>query len=165
VFTRSADGALFVIGSDGSGSQQVTTRPAYRVDWSSRNRILFHRGRDIYSIRPSGRGLRRLTRTRASASARFASWSPDGRRIAFVLHPPAGFEEQPSPLIYIMRADGSLKRRLAPNGLFPTWAPDGKRIAFVRDDSLYAIRPDGTALRRVRHFRGLVRELAWQPRP
>lgn len=156
---------LFVVGADGSALRQVTFRHSVGADWSSRDRVVFHQGRDIYSISSGGTGLRRLTRTRSNAMAESASWSPDGRRIAFVLHPRAGFDEQPEPLVLTMRADGRGKRRVVNGGLWPTWSPDGKRIAFVRGESVYMIRPDGTGLRHVRRIRGRIWSLAWQPHP
>jgi Tol biopolymer transport system component len=36
---------------------------------------------DLFTVRPNGRALRRVTRTRAWEEK--AEWSPDGRRLAF----------------------------------------------------------------------------------
>ncbi|MBA3383584.1 MAG: PD40 domain-containing protein [Actinobacteria bacterium] len=50
-------------------------------------------------------------------------WSPDGTRIAFAT----------AEAIYVMRADGSGRRRLVsqPHDLALSWSPDGTRVAWV----------------------------------
>src|SRR5438270_6730498 len=71
-------------------------------------RIAFVRDRndhaDIFTVEPSGRGLRRLT---FSTHAWAPAWSPDGKRIAY-------FEQRPNhyPHIWVMDADGAHKRQL-----------------------------------------------------
>ena len=65
------------------------------------------------------------------------SWSPDGKRIAFMSardghggHGPSIYE------IYVMDADGGNQQRLTNNpsdDRYPSWSPDGKRIAFESD--------------------------------
>jgi Tol biopolymer transport system component len=57
------------------------------------------------------------------------TWSPDGRRIAFV-SPVAGPRDTD---IFVMRADGTRLRRVVGtrlDDLAPDWSPDGSRIAF-----------------------------------
>ena len=66
------------------------------------------------------------------------SWSPHGKRIAFVSdrdgHFLADMPDIPSYEIYVMDADGGNQRRLT-NDLSddrsPSWSPDGKRIVFT----------------------------------
>ena len=59
-----------------------------------------------------------------------ASFSPDGRRIAFVSDRGGSLD------IWVMSADGRDPRQLttdAANDVSPSWGPDGQRIAFVSD--------------------------------
>lgn len=59
-----------------------------------------------------------------------ATFSPDGRRIAFVSDRGGSLD------VWVMNADGSDARQLttdAANDVSPSWAPDGERIAFVSD--------------------------------
>jgi Tol biopolymer transport system component len=93
------------------------------------------------------------------------SWSPNGRKIAFVrgrCTDPAVCDPARDE-VYVMNADGSKLRRLTHTRLPqyhgpPAWSPDGKRIAFdsgrvwavgyvPRDVRIYVINADGTNLK------------------
>jgi len=105
-----------------------------------------------------GRGdpARALTGTEAAADQ--PSWSPCGRRLAFV-HKPGGEKveagsgkEGPShpdqPQLYLMDLEGGEPERLTdlPLGLAdPQWFPDGRRIAFLVPLYGEALTPEGTA--------------------
>lgn len=75
------------------------------------------------------------------------AWSPDGRRLAFVVARVGDAQ------IYAMNADGKELRRLTPAGthLLPAWSPDGRWIAFLSirggDLALWVMRPDGSGQR------------------
>jgi TolB protein len=105
---------------------------------------------DIYSARPNGRGVRRLT-----DDPRFdacPAYSADGRTIAWCK------EMAPAPRvveIWTMRADGSDQRQLTHLGgfaTFPDFAPDGRRVAFTgslppsTDPEILSINRRGTEL-------------------
>ena len=120
----------------------------------SEGRIAFVSDRDgddeIYAMNADGSGLARLTNNPAYDA--FPSWSPDGRKIAFVSDRGDGDDE-----IYAMNADGSGVTRLTDNpaqDTFPSWSPDGRKIAFMsdRDDEnfdIYAMNADGSGLARL----------------
>ena len=89
-----------------------------------------------------GGNQQRLTNNRHDD--RDPSWSPDGKRIAFVS------ERDGNREIYVMNADGGKPKNLTKNPLddrYPSWSPDGKRIAFTseRDDDreIYVMDVDG----------------------
>jgi len=98
---------------------------------------------DVY-VMPAQGGLP-INLTRDPGWDLYASWSPDGRFIAFSstrdapdpAHPEANRE------IYVMAADGSQVRRLTFHpaaDTAPAWSPDGTRIAFV--SNRHPINPD-----------------------
>ena len=103
---------------------------------------------EIYAMNADGSGVVRLTNN--SATDRYPSWSPDGRRIAFSSYRDGNWE------IYAMNADGSGVVRLTNNSAtdrYPSWSPDGRRIAFssYRDgnDEIYAMNADGSGVTRL----------------
>jgi TolB protein len=80
---------------------------------------------EIYTARPDGSDLRRLTRHRGIDVS--PTWSPDGERIAFVS------DRSGSPQVYVMSASGGEPRRLTFQGSYnthPAWSPDGQWIAY-----------------------------------
>ncbi|HEX6516284.1 MAG TPA: hypothetical protein VF049_11980 [Nocardioidaceae bacterium] len=111
-----------------------------------------------------GTGERVILRLpRYAGDLHYPQLSPDGRLIVF--------ERVNSPLrkprlgraLFVMRADGTHRRRITPwrlnAGDNPDWAPDGSRILFrsqvdVNDErsQYYTVRPDGTHLKQITHF-------------
>jgi TolB protein len=98
---------------------------------------------DIYTVRPSGRRLKRITRSPAIDIS--PTWSPDGKQIAFVS------DRTGAPQIYVMDSDGDNVRRLTYDGTYntaPAWSPDGKWIAYESrlegQFDLWLIDPDGS---------------------
>jgi Tol biopolymer transport system component len=77
----------------------------------------------IFRIKPSGKGIKQLTKGAYPSGA--PAFSPDGKRIAYA---------QLGAGIFSMNVDGSSRRALTTNGRdsFPAWSPDGKQIAFIR---------------------------------
>src|SRR5438093_11688203 len=102
----------------------------------------------IWTMRPDGSFRRPLVRR---AGAGQASWSPDGRRIAFTRR------YADASAIFTARANGSHMRRAISSASAPAWAPDGRRIAFLRvivhgtiavDVAVWVARVDGKDQRR-----------------
>lgn len=118
---------------------------------------------DLFVVRTTGSGTRRLTRTAASESD--PAWSPDGGRIAFS----SGFllchaNDCAGPVsgdIWVMAADGSAPTRVTAGAAqdlldtSPSWSPDGQRLAFVRGlpgmpgAGIYVVAANGSDLRRL----------------
>jgi hypothetical protein len=98
--------------------------------------------------------LERSGRTRVVAAAGvWPSWSPDGRRLAFV---EAGD-------VHVVDADGRHKARVTrtpddPEGP-PDWSPDGRRLVVERAGQLAVLNANGRGERRL----GEGREPAWSP--
>lgn len=125
-------------------------------------------GWDIYTLAANGSDLRHVTQTQAFEHA--ASWSRDGSRILFTKSDYSDDADYDQDL-WVMDADGSNERQLTDwRGFdaFPSWSPDGEWIVFASDRdaspeeqaafrtgdsfagvSLYAMRADGTDVRRV----------------
>jgi TolB protein len=89
----------------------------------------------IYTVRPNGKGLRRLTRPVVHQGFGGDSgpvWSPDGRRVAFARDLPYWGADRFRVLV--IRADGRHEEPVTsgPFDVMPTWSPQRNRLAFVR---------------------------------
>jgi TolB protein len=104
----------------------------------------------LFTVKPDGSGIRRLTRF-ADSDSLHASWSPDGKTIAFE----RDFAKHAG--IYTMTVAGGNLVSLTPRGLqgLPAYSPDGAKIVFDRtlpkEDALWLMRSDGSGLRQLTH--------------
>ncbi len=152
---------LYAVATVGRGLRNVTHNSdnvgALDPDWSPNGKlIVFARrnqssgaGTGIYTIRPSGTGLRRLR-----IGGLDPAWSPNGRRIAFVLADPRSSGQFQ---IYLMNATGGGARRLTSGAesVAPAWSPDGSRIVSVRGTQITLIGTNGRGTKQLtRRLRG-----------
>jgi Tol biopolymer transport system component len=104
--------SIFIVGTDGRGPKRVKAFPGGvgdKIDWSpDGSEIAFDtpafggpKSSNIYTIRIDGTALRQLTHATAGINDGLDSWSPDGKKIAFVSNTGGSYE------IYTMTADGT----------------------------------------------------------
>jgi TolB protein len=152
---RSGNRPMIFISTRGSGrpgpvlSEQDSRRAQYRgvfAPTGDRLAAVLSVGgaAEIYTVRPGGWKLRRLTKNQVIDIA--PAWSPDGEQIAFVS------DRSGVPQIYIMDANGKNVRRLTYDGNYnthPAWSPDGRWIAYQTrlegQFDIWLIDPDGSA--------------------
>ena len=188
---RDGNYGIYVMDDDGTNLTKLTQHEVW-AGWSRApawspdgRRIAFAGSRDdnidIYVVDDDGTNLTKLTDltkiTRSEDSHRPLSWwpsrlawSPDGRRIAFVLQDRYGVSNTE---IYVMDDDGTNLTKLIQQDASdwnPAWSPDGRRIAFVsnRDGNteIYVMDDDGTNLTKLTQQDGDYRYwggLAWSP--
>ena len=155
------DWSIWAANPDGTHQRRLTHVPSFFSDWSpDGQRIAFDFADDtgvhIATMDSHGRNMRQLTY--GEGIQELPKWSPDGRWIAF--NASTQFPDEPGfhTDLWIMRADGSHKRRLTRDSFDtePVFSPDGRRIAFARitdavefQVAIYVVRTDGTHLREV----------------
>jgi Tol biopolymer transport system component len=136
---------IYVIRRDGTHLHRITWTPRAwedEVDWSVLNRLVFTRKPgpfayprryDLFSMRPDGTGLRRLTDNTVRDTS--PDWAPDGKRIAF----------ERKREIWVMAASGADAVSLI-SGDSPAWAPDGTRVAYISaaDGAIHTVEASGT---------------------
>lgn len=162
---------LWVCNADGSKVRRLNRTPdvCYMPSWQKTprgERIVFGQHGDkpgMTSIKPDG------TDTQSLGEGHDPTLSPDGNWITYTGHPSEG-----GVTVYVMKWDGSEKRRLVPTtskvgATFPNWSPDSKQIvySFPAGDALelFIINADGTGQRQLTTFGGtsVCTPSAWSP--
>lgn len=132
-------------------------------------------------------GVRALFSEERRIAAGAATWSPDGRRIAFVT---VCLSSRARPCdwraeLNVMNADGSGQRNLSrewgsalgpPWGRVPAWSPDWRRIAFLqergskrgypnygRNSDIYVMNADGSGRRQLTRGPQTDGDPVWSP--
>ncbi|MCP4657525.1 MAG: peptidase S41 [bacterium] len=126
-------------------------------------RALFVARGDVFTTPIENGPTRNLTRS-SGAHDRWASWSPDGSRIAFISDR-TGEEE-----IYLIAQDGRGEpQQLTDDGhamrYAPRWSPDGKRLAFSdKNGRLWVLEVKSRELTLAAdEARGAIPDYAWSP--
>jgi len=126
-------------------------------------RALFVARGDVFTA-PVEKGPTRNLTASSNAHDKWARWSPDGRRIAFVSDL-SGEDE-----IYLVDQDGSgAPERLTSDGAMmryaAEWSPDGEQLAFSdKDGRLFVLRIADRSLRQVADdTRTQISEYVWSP--
>jgi TolB protein len=121
----------------------------------------------IYRLAPDGAQRVRLSKRHDF----WPAWSPGGSKIAFSRLVGEGFV----PTVFVMRADGSNKRRVSgkARGLLHghVWSPTGRRLAYADDlvaaeprvGAIKVVRPNGTGEKRLTGYGSLNVHPAWSP--
>jgi Tol biopolymer transport system component len=172
-FTGCATFGIYVMGADGTGAPQLLSDAA-GVDesgprWSPNGkRISFTSDRtgdyEVWVVKADGTGETNLTNSPTTIDGFTwppASWSPDGRRLAFGRTTAFDFSLFESE-IHVMHADGSNVQQLTDaetqgTAFTPVWSPNGRQIAFVRffaggtGGDLFVMHADGTGQQTVKN--------------
>jgi tricorn protease len=124
-------------------------------------RALFVARGDIFTA-PIEKGPTRNLTNSSNAHDKWARWSPDGAKIAFVSDLDGEDE------VYLVNQDGSSHPEQLTHGFqamlyAPEWAADGKRIAFSdKDGKLFVLTLDGKKITQVaRDSGGNLRDYTW----
>jgi Tol biopolymer transport system component len=153
---------LYVIPSTGGVAKDLTRNPdttgSLNPDWSPNGKlIVFQRaksnsgaGTGIYTIRPDGTGLKRLT-----VGGQDPAWSPNGKIAAIFPDPRSGGQFE----IYTLNANETERTRVTTGteSTAPAWSPDGRQIVFVRGTQIAVVGASGGRVKQVtRPLKGLA---------
>ena len=171
-------GDLFVVNPDGTDLLQLNP-PGLQLrsadccnaaaDWSPdgsqvafaafwKDNVAHARRTALFVVNADGTGLRRITPFGLGAR-NGATWSPDGRLIAFNLR----FIDSPGPQVWVVHSDGSGLRELTlPTSGYasygPVWSPNSGKLLFERvnadGEALWIANADGSGLKRLTDILG-----------
>lgn len=124
-------------------------------------RAAFEARGDLWTVPAENGTPRNLTRT-AGAAERQASWSPDGRWIAYFSDQTGEYE------LFVVQADGKEPARQLTKGnttffLNPQWSPDSKQILFSdKNATFYLVSAEGGEVKTIdKDPLGFVRPASW----
>lgn len=134
--------SIWKVKPDGTGLKHVARRAAWSLHASPNGRQLLYTHSGLYRMPINGGRtvnlLKRYPIVARFAGVDWASWSPNGKRIAF-----AGNNDN---RIYLIKANGTglkyLFRKFRTGLRHPVWSPGGKEIAYIdvnRNSSIMAV--------------------------
>jgi len=163
--TRMGLHALFAV-SLLSGKVTQVIDDSHAGGWNSQSPdghlILYTKDDQVWVISVEGGTPRSLV---SQAGARAATWSSDGKRIAF----DAGDDNDRG--IYVMNADGSSLKRITSSSAYvgmPTWSPDNGQIAALcfdkrtQNNQVCVMSADGTNLTTLTANGGFDGRISWK---
>jgi Tol biopolymer transport system component len=142
------DYAICLINPDGSGWQRVnhsafaSLMPAWSPDGLRFAYVSDSTGGDydLFTMSVAGNDVREVANTN-TWNEWDPVWSPDGSTLAFT-------RDKTWSDIYVVQASGAGEQQVTSSGgSQPAWSPSGAEIWFDENNQIYAIHPDGTALR------------------
>jgi Tol biopolymer transport system component len=156
-------------GNSSSASINITVSSVGSVPPSpgpSEGKIAFVSNRDgraeIYVMNADGSNVRRLTYTPGGLASQAPTWSPDGRKIAFISGGDWDGDGHIGLGLCVMDSDAGNVREIRLNINLPigyinnlAWSPDGTRFAFVGPDpthtnfDVYTMSIDGSDVRKL----------------
>ena len=152
---KNEDLNIFVMDTDGGNVRQVTrlefaTKPQWSPDGKQ---ILFEgdidQGRQIYAIRPDGRGLWRVSEPKPNTGTLLGGWSPDGKQILYVEY--LNLEVWNAVVVIVTLHPGGrqqiVKREPVPvpslDLTSASWSGNGQSILFAGRNRAVTFRKDG----------------------
>ena len=146
---------------------------AYTRRWGRRQQDQFERA-EIYLMNTTGgaaRGITEITAANPStADVGNPAWSPDGKRLVFVVWNSPRADPANGRALFVINADGSGERQLTPWSLKAgggrlDWSPDGRLILFriaganPSRGNIYTVHPDGSGLKQLTRYAAKAVEL------
>lgn len=146
---------IFVMDANGSNVKQITrVKFATNPQWSPDGKqILFEasidQGRQIYAIRPDGKGLWRVSQPKPNTGMLLGGWSPDGKKVLYV--ETVGFDSNKSFAVIATLHPGGRQQVVKREPLrlprwdmtSETWSTDGESILFAGRNRAVTFRKDG----------------------